>query len=169
MLYKAGSNLIWPHLQFANRLPARAEKSKIDLENGIAKLKSALRMRPSNTKNWSTYWLLGKAYEALGNFEDSYQSFTAAYKINSGHVDVLRELMASCLNTGRTAEAVSAAKVARDLAPLDAGIIANLALAFLKNGQQDEALVTGREALRLAPSDVITRALVSKIEQAAIR
>jgi tetratricopeptide (TPR) repeat protein len=135
------------------------------LKDGIAKLKSALEVRPGHGKNWSTFWLLGKAYEALGEFENSYQCLKSAFEINQKHVDVARELMASCLRTGRTAEAVGAAKIARDLAPSNPGVIANLALAFFKNGQLDEALSTGREALRLAPSDSITRSLVARIEQ----
>lgn len=165
-LYAAGAKLVWRHLQLANRNPkALSLAVKSELKDGITKLKSALEVRPGQGKNWSTFWLLGKAYEALGEFENSYQCLKSAFEINQKHVDVARELMASCLRTGRFAEAVHAAKIARDLAPSNPGVIANLALAFFKNGQLDEALSTGREALRLAPSDSITRSLVAKIEQ----
>jgi tetratricopeptide (TPR) repeat protein len=165
-LYAAGAKLVWRHLQLANRDPkALSLAVKLELKDGIAKLKSAIEVRPDHRKNWSTFWLLGKAYEALGEFENSYQCFKSAFEINQKHVDVARELMASCLRTGRIAEAVHAAKIARDLAPLNPGVIANLALAFFKHGQLDEALSTGREALRLAPSDSITRSLVARIEQ----
>jgi len=166
-LYTAGSKLIWPHLQLANR-PTKALSSgaTADVKNGIAKLKAAIEVRPGVSKNWSTFWLLGKAYEALDEFEDSYRCFKSAFEINPGHVDAARELMASCLRTGRTAEALCAAKAARDLAPSNPGILANLALAFFRSGQLDEALTAGHEALKLAPSDVITQSLIARIEQA---
>lgn len=166
-LYTAGSKLIWPHLHLANR-PSEALSldAKADVKAGIAKLNAALEVRPNNSRNWSTFWLLGKAHEALGDFEDSHRCFKSAFEINPGHVDVARELMASCLRTGRTTEALCAAKAARDSAPSNPGVIANLALAFFRNGQLDEALSAGREALMLAPSDAITRSLVDRIEQA---
>jgi cytochrome c-type biogenesis protein CcmH/NrfG len=169
-LYTAGSKLIWPHLEFADQPPkVLSLKAQEHVRDGIAKLKMALGVRPSNSKNWSTFWLLGKAYEALGDSENSYRCFRSAFEINPKHVDVARELMASSLRTERTNEALSAAKTARDLAPSNPGVIANLALALFRSGQLDEALSTGREALQLAPSNSITQSLVAKIEEAAAR
>lgn len=165
-LYTAGSRLMWPHLRFANRLnTVLSFEAKTNVKDGIAHLRAAIEVRPGDRKNWSTFWLLGKAYEALGDFENSYGSFKTASEINPEHVDVVRELVASCLKTARTAEAVGAAKAARNLAPSDPGIVANLALALFTNGQLAEALSAGRQAIKLGPSDAITHSLIDRIER----
>jgi tetratricopeptide (TPR) repeat protein len=167
LLYSAGSKLVWPHLQLANRPPkALSTDARIAVESGIAKLQAALEVRPNSIKNWSTFWLLGKAYQALGDLEKSYQCFKSAFEMNPNHLDTARELMESCLRTRRMAEGLCAANAARDLAPSNAGIIANLALALFENDQLEAALSAGREALRLAPSDRVTQSLVRRIEQA---
>lgn len=164
-LYLSGSKLIRPHLRLANRPEtALSNAARAEVVAGLELLRSALQLRPRHPNNWATYWLIGKAHEALGQFEESYRCFQLAFSENGRQVDVARELCRACIETKRFAEAVLLARRARDIAPRDPGIIANLALALLLNGEKCEALTTARVAHGLDPSDRKTNSLLKHIE-----
>jgi hypothetical protein len=53
-LYIAGTKLIWPHLQFANRSPRiLSPDARADIETGIGTLNAALKLRPDSFENWA--------------------------------------------------------------------------------------------------------------------
>jgi len=169
-LYWAGYGRIHPYLHLEGRLrpprKVRSEDDKQVLQDGITGLERSIAMRQSDHRNWSTYWLIGKAYEASGYFERSYHSFRVAFGMYPRHADVAREFTASCLRTKRIAEGVQAARMARDQAPTNPGMVANLALALFSTEELDEALVVGHAALGLSPDNTAAKSLVAKIEHA---
>jgi Flp pilus assembly protein TadD len=81
--------------------------------------------------------------------------------------EALRTLGASLslvANTGRASQAVAIAESLSQAAPRNAGLLANLALAYLIDGQLDQAFACADTALALDPSDRITAALKGRIE-----
>lgn len=130
----------------------------------------------SNTRSWSkgtsrgsavdnpgyallAYWVMGKAYQALNQSENACDAFGRSFAIQKDNPDVAREYMFECLNLGRTAEAIDAARHGVELSPNDAGLVANLALAYLVGGQIDEAVTAIDKSLKIAPDDKITQDL----------
>jgi Tfp pilus assembly protein PilF len=133
------------------RIDAAARR---DLERGVSRLRAVTAYAPGN---WSAHWMIGKAYQALGDAPAAYDAFRTACDIQPGHADVAREFTVACLETGRADEAVRAAERAVSLTPSDAGLHANLALAYLTARRPADATRAVDEALRLDPSDAITQ------------
>ncbi len=154
--------LIWPYLHLSNRTPdCFSPRAREDVILGIGNLLKCERMQK---ENWQACWLIGKAYEALGNFDQSYCWFKRSYEYNVENKEVARELMHSCLMLHKTEEAVTIARFAVKRNPDDSGLMSNLGLALLYDGQVDDALATTRNALSLDPYDSITRSLLEHIE-----
>lgn len=148
--YGRGVDLISPHLRSDGRAaPASAER---DLRQGIGYLNRALELAPDN---WPALWGRGKAYQALLEHEAAYTSFRKAYDIHAQNPDVGRELSIECMELGRCAEALEVAQAAWQMQRDDAGLLGNLAVARLLNGQLDEALQNVEDALGLDPGDSI--------------
>jgi tetratricopeptide (TPR) repeat protein len=165
-LYKQGVALVWPYLFLANResKDPSSLQGQEDLTQGINYLQRALSL---NRNNWSALWLIGKAYEAVGNRTAFYDSLREAFHINPTHIDVSREYMQSCLKSGRTSEAVTIARHTLSLKPVNHGLVANLALALLLDGQIQESIIVIRQAASMVPNDPITQSLQHVIEDVA--
>jgi len=160
-LLKRGIDLIDPHIIIQDRKSGPGGSAETDLKEGIRYIDRAIEVF---SKNWAAHWYRGKAYQALGDHRRAYESFHAAYQLNWTQVDVVRELGLECLDVGMFREAVAVAKANVQLAPKDAGVRANLALALLLDGQLDAAKAAVNEALRLDPEDRITQSLRDRIE-----
>lgn len=89
----------------------------------------------------------------------AYAAFATAFAIEQWHPDVARELAGMCIELGKGPEALEVAAHAMTLAPHDAGLVANHALALLINGRVDEALTEVDRAVSIDPSDAITQRL----------
>jgi tetratricopeptide (TPR) repeat protein len=160
-VYKRAIDLIEPHMRLAGRKPSASRRRDADLREGIGYLDAALQLVPGN---WAAWWVRGKAQQALGDHEAAYESLRRAYAINSGHVDVGREFVAECLETGRGAEGAEIAEVLSRREPKNAGLLANLAVAYLIGGRLDDASRAADAALQLDRTDAITASVRRRIE-----
>jgi tetratricopeptide (TPR) repeat protein len=140
-------------MQLHGRTAKQSPDREADLRRGIHYLERALVEAP---RNWMVWWVRGKGEQALGDHEAAYRSLWEARQINPRHIDISREFVAECLETGRSSEAVQVAKSLTDADPKNAGLIANLALAYLIDAQLDQAERMADAALHLEPDDRIT-------------
>lgn len=112
---------------------------------------------------WSAMWGLGKAHQALGNHLTALGWFERALTIESGNPDVYREATIEALGLGKADRAMIYAQKARVLAPDNAGLQANFALALLLDKHGEKALETIREACRHAPDDPVSKNVLTYI------
>ena len=106
-----------------------------------------------------------KAFQALREPQPACDAFKRAFEIQGSNPDVAREYMFACLELGRAEEGVLAADRAVSLSPSDAGLHANLALAYLLAGRHSAARTSIGEALRLDPSDKISQNVRKVIQE----
>ncbi|GEM_PF-1235016 len=161
-----GSGLIKPYM-LLNGVPEKttnSSKAKVEIARGIALLDAVIAY---NTNNWAAWWTIGKGYQALRESEKSCDAFGKAYSLQRENADVAREYAAECLNLGRAAEAVSVAEHAVNLSTKNAGLYANLALAYTISGRIADAQSTIGKSLQLDPNDKISLALRSVIQEIA--
>ncbi len=162
-LHQEGFALISSYMLIIDResKPADSQEAQEELRRGIELLNQAIVINPAN---WSAYWLIGKAHQAMGNSTAAVEAFGKSYGLQKGNADVAREYMFECLNLGETNKAIGAARHAVRLNPDDPGLVANLALALFIGGQLDEAAGTVIEALKMRPGDEITQNLKQMID-----
>ena len=158
--YRKGVDLITPHMRLAGRNPNLSAQALADLREGIRYLDMVLNVA---SNNWAAWWVRGKAEQALTNHESAYESFHSSYIINSQNRDVGRELVLECLETGRASEAVQVAEAICEREPKNAGLLANLALAYLIDGQVEKAMRSAEAALQSDTSDPITKCVKIRI------
>jgi tetratricopeptide (TPR) repeat protein len=164
--YQEGSGLITPYMRL-HGVPEKStssNKAKADISRGIALLEAVVAY---NTNNWAACWTIGKAYQALGNSDKACDAFGRAYGIQRENADVAREYMFECLNLGRTTEAISAAEYAVSLSPKDAGLHANVALAYTLAGRIADAKAAISKSLEIDPRDNISLTLRRVIQEIA--
>jgi tetratricopeptide (TPR) repeat protein len=159
-----GVALVQPYLILADAAPVDRPTKKSDLRLGIVCFEDVLRAYPDN---WRVMWLQGKAHQALGEYPAAVRRFEAAYRLERNDPNVGRELVAALLETGANGEAVTVATEVAVRHADDAGLVANLAVALLLDGQVDLARDTAERALALDPADTITVALREVIEEIA--
>jgi len=160
-VYKRGSQLISPHMQLLDRNPKVTQAVREEVTEGIRDMDAVTAYNP---QNWAAFWIKGKGYQVLGDHKAANSAFKASFQIQRENPDVAREYAASCLELGYGAEAIRAAEHAIQLAPRDAGLHANLAVALLIHGRNTEAKQAIDEALKMAPDDKISRALQRLID-----
>lgn len=155
-LFNEAIEYIHPYMLLVGGTPRKASNSfaQAEIKKGIQLLD---RVTEINPVNWSAYWVKGKAYQALEDDKNSYYEFKKAYLLESNNSDVARELAMECLFLGKGNESVKVAKHACELNPEDAGLIANLGLAYLIDGDIENAFTTTKLAYDLNPKDKITR------------
>jgi tetratricopeptide (TPR) repeat protein len=153
--YKEASKLAWPYIRLsdAREKSWNTSQAQADLRRGIALYGAVVSYAPSN---WNAYWLMGKAHQALREPTAACEAFGKAYAIQKENADVAREYMSECLEVGRTSEGIAAAEHALSLNPRNAGLLANLALAYTIAGRTAEALSKVEESLSIDPTDKIT-------------
>ena len=155
-VYEHGADLIYPHMQCDGRHSKMNAKAKRDLAEGIACMKAIIVY---DSVNWAAFWIMGKAYQALDEQKLEYESFKAAFDIQKEWPDVAREYAGSCLKLGLGKDAVITTKHAISLSPNDAGLQANLALAYLAIGKNDEADAAISMSLAMDPDDKISKGI----------
>ena len=159
-----GSDLIKPYMQLqgVQSKSAKSNQAKADITRGIALLNAVIAY---NTNNWAAWWTMGKGYQALGQSDKACDAFGKSYAIQKQNAEVAREYMLECLNLGRTKEAVSVAEYAVGLSPNDAGLYANLALAYTLAGRLADAQTAIGKSLQIDPSDKISQTLRRIIQE----
>ena len=155
-IYERGSQLISPHMQLLDRDPRVTKAVREQVTRGIHDLDAVTAF---NSGNWAAFWIKGKGYQVLGAHEAANKEFKASFDIQKKNPDVAREYASSCLELGHGAEAVRVAQHAIQVTPDDAGLYANLALAFLIDGKNIEAKKAVEQALTMAPQDKISQAV----------
>jgi len=162
--YKQACDLVTPYLRLSDGREKRWDtpKAQADLRRGIELYGAVVKYAPSN---WNAYWLMGKAHQALREPAAAYDAFGRAYAIQKENADVAREYMFECLETEHVSEGVTVAQHAISLSPRDAGLAANLALAYLIAGRTNEALSKVEESVALDPNDKVTSSLKRVIRE----
>jgi tetratricopeptide (TPR) repeat protein len=124
------------------------------------KLKRAIslfeRVLALNPDNWSAMWVFGKVHQRLADFATALAWFERAYQANPSQPDVAREASSCAMDIGRVDAAVFYAHRATQIEPDSAGLLANLALAYLVAGRIDEARRSIERSLALDASDTIS-------------
>lgn len=118
-----------------------------------------------NSENWAPWWALGVARRALEDRHGAYAAFARAYGLRPDEIEVGRNLAGECLALGYAQEAVNVTAAMVRLAPGDAGLISNHALALLIAADVEGALIEIRRSLELDPSDAVTQAACRYIER----
>jgi tetratricopeptide (TPR) repeat protein len=155
-IYERGTQLISPHMELLDRNPRVTKAVREQVTRGIHDLDAVTAFCPGN---WAAFWIKGKGYQLLGAHEAANKEFKASFEIHKNNPDVAREYASSCLELGRSAEAVRVAQHAIEMTPDDAGLYANLALAYLIDGKNIEAKKAVEQALTMAPQDKISQAV----------
>ena len=158
--YKKGFECIDPYVKLGNRPNRRPNIDKI--KEGIKYLDAVTKI---NSANWAAFWLKGKAYQAIGHPQSAYNELKKAFDIEKENADVARELIIEALNLGKGKEGVEIAKHALSLKPKNPGLMANLGLAYLINGEIDNAEDITRKAINLDPLDNINKRVLDIIEE----
>ncbi|MEM7146210.1 MAG: hypothetical protein AAF591_13820 [Verrucomicrobiota bacterium] len=161
-IYERGSELISPHMQLLDRDPKVTKKVREQVSRGIADLDAVTAYNP---ENWAAYWIKGKGYQVLGEAQAANAEFKASFDIQKENPDVAREYASTCLDLGLGSEATRATEHAITLTPDDAGLHANLALAFLISGQNAEAKKAVDRSLQMSPDDQISQAVRKIVDE----
>lgn len=131
------------------------------LRRAIQLFKRAVQINP---QNWNAMWFIGKLQQRLRNWAEALDYFGRATSINTTQPDLAREASLCAMELGRKVEGVKFAQDALNLAPYDAGLIANLALAYLLSGNLSDAQAAIDQALSKDPTDSISMTLATMIQ-----
>lgn len=161
-VYKRGSELILPHIELLRCDLKVTTRVRDEVKRGIQDLDEVTTYNP---KNWAAFWIKGKGYQLLGDQASAYSEFKTSYGIQKDNPDVAREYAASCLELGHGEYAVEAMQHAIGITADDAGLYANLALAFLISGKYQEATVAIESSLKMSPYDEISQAVKKIVDE----
>lgn len=134
-----------------------SEQGKEAMQRGIEGLKTVLLHQP---QSWPSLWMLGKAEQARGNHEESYNYFLQAHKTVLTEQNVLRELALECLHTKRFDQAAYYCQAAMEFDLNDYTLWTNMGLARLFQGKLDEAETWATKALEKLPDDEPAKSLL---------
>jgi Flp pilus assembly protein TadD len=161
-LFKEASTLIQGEIPLHGQqeLPSPNGLQAQKLRHAAALFERVLEMNP---RNWSAMWLMGKVHQRFGELPEALTWFERSHQINPSQPDVVREASICAMEVGSAEKAIEYSLRAAQLKPSDAGLRANLALAYLLAGRISEAQKSINEALASEPTDKISRALGSMI------
>ncbi len=160
--YKTGTELIEPYLILSDKSPRSDKNKEAKLLERIRYLDAVTQI---NQNNFAAFWLKGKAYQVLNQHENSYSQFEKSFELNKENPDVARELVLECMDLGKGQQAVEVSLYALQLNDKDAGLIGNLALAYLLNGDLNLASSTIDKAISADPADKINHTLKRIIDE----
>ncbi|HIC87944.1 MAG TPA: hypothetical protein EYP04_00855 [Anaerolineae bacterium] len=127
--YIRGARLVWRYLYLDGAgQPAPPDEA---LREGIQLLESIRKEHDSEVN-----WILGKAYEAAGEFARSAERFAAAYAANSERRETIHEYAIALLRIGLRARAFEVLEAADGGDPL---LVFDRALTLYACGDHDEA------------------------------
>ena len=114
---------------------------------------------------WAGFWLLGKAWHAIGDSQRGYELLQRAHELEKTNTAITKELAGICLELGHSEQAVVYAEAAVAEVPDDSDLISNLALAYLFDGRLTEAINTAAAAVRAAPDDSVNQAVHKTVNE----
>jgi tetratricopeptide (TPR) repeat protein len=159
-MFKTAGRIINQHLVTAGEKPVSGDDAK-QVREAVEVLEKVIAAAPNS---WNALWLHGKGNLALGRHEIAYQSFRRAYELEKNVEAVPRELAGVCLQLCKFDEAAQVAEQAVALEPKDAGLIGNLALAYLLAGRLEEAKRSISAAIKIDRNDRINSSLLQIIQ-----
>ncbi|MEO5928990.1 MAG: hypothetical protein ABIR47_03570 [Candidatus Kapaibacterium sp.] len=162
--HTTGCNLIKPHMKLDDREDNNSPTARRDLVAGIRILNAVTSYGPDN---WVAFWVKGKGYQAFGYPAAANDEFRHAFDLEKNNPDVAREFTISCLDLGLADDGLIAAEHAVSIAPANAGLHANLAVAFLMAGRLSDAQASIRQSLEMRPEDPISLAVRRVINEVA--
>ena len=137
--------------------PAQVSGFKMrQVRRGIRLLGRVMELNP---ENWAALWLMGKAYQALGDSGKALDAFSKSHSINPTNSDVAREASISAMENSQNDVAIEFAERAVQLDPVDSGLRANLALMHLFAQQLQSAKAQIEQAYAIDPDDQINHNL----------
>jgi tetratricopeptide (TPR) repeat protein len=162
--FKQGTEIVLPYLPNKKAKPkdTTTPAALKELQEGIEYLKLAVKFE---YRHWQSNWFLGKAYQLLGKHEQACGYFMDGYATNPNEINLSRELMTEYLEVGKTAEALLIANKILNQMPQDAGLVADIGLVFLMNGQIKEAKQKIKQSLSIDGQDQITKNLLKLVEE----
>jgi Flp pilus assembly protein TadD len=149
------------HLQGRSPLGKPGWRARRKLNEAISLFEETVRINPGN---WNSMWALGKICQRLSDDSSAFNWFAQAHKIVPDNSDVLREATLCAMTLGNGGAAVELATSAVRLNPNDPGLISNLALALLLDGQVEEAGEQIRKVVRANQNERIARSVQQLIE-----
>lgn len=161
-IFKNSCTLALPYINFDGR---QNEHNPEELYKSLTlAIEGFYKVIAENPTNWSSFWFIGKCYQALNDNEKAYTAFLEAHTLNRTDVNVLRELSIECLCTDRADDAVYYCQAAIEFAPDDYTLIANMATARFFQKRIDEAILLANKCLEKLPDDLPTKNLLGIIE-----
>ncbi len=158
-LYNEAAELLTPYFR-GEGLPPK----ELEIEPVIRAREALERLTAVRDINWQAWGLLGFARRLLHDREGAYAAFARAYGMAPNEIEMGRNLGSECIALGYGQEAIAVTAAMTKLAPNDAGIAVNHALALLIGGDVDGALLEVQRATQLDPADPITTNLMLLIE-----
>jgi tetratricopeptide (TPR) repeat protein len=157
-LFKEASTIIHDQIPLHGQpeLPSPNWLLAQKLRHAVALYKRVLDMNPAN---WSAMWLIGKVHQRFRELPEALTWFERSHQTNPSQPDVVREASICAMEIGSTEKAIEYSLCAAQLKPSDAGLRANLALAYLLAGRITEAQKSINEALAAEPADKISQAI----------
>lgn len=162
LYYLKGTKLIEPFMDLEGKSITIDSKAKESIIKGIRYLDAVTKINPNN---YAAYWIIGKGYQSIKQHDSAYLHFDKAFELKKDNPDVARELMIECLHLGKGKEAVNVSLHALSLDSSNAGLIGNLALAYLINGDIELADKTIKKAMQTNPNDKINLRLSQIISE----
>ena len=155
--------LIKDEIQLHDRppLPAPGWFLRRKLKRAISLFGRVVELKPDN---WSAMWLVGKVYQRLGDFPYALAWFERAHQVNPAQPNIAREASMCAMDLGRHDVAITFALNATQIDPADAGLHANLALAYVLAGRVSEAQASIERALAGDPADKISHTIQAIIK-----
>lgn len=126
------------------------------LKRALALFGRVLELKP---ENWSAMWLVAKVHQRLGDTDIAFSWLEKAYQVNSSQSDIAREASMMAMDLGKEDAAIVFAHRGTQIEPENAGLHANLALAYLQANQLPEAKKCVDRALEVEPNDTISQTI----------
>lgn len=127
-------------------------------------LENLLPLEEEYSDWWNLLFMIGLGYKEIGDFEDSKKYFEKILILKPEQVDSMVELGLLEAQTGNLNGAIDffqkAAKIKED-----PEILCNLGMAYLNNGEVNEAIYYVELALELNPEDEVTIACLQEVNK----
>jgi tetratricopeptide (TPR) repeat protein len=155
--YHAACEILMPYMELGGH--EQKPVDPIEIDKGIKMMQAVIKEEPGA---WGGHWMMGKAYQAMGEFNRAYDCFLSAQKICKTVPDVLRELAGTAHTIDKHEEGLYYSRMASEFDPNDAGLVANVAFALIFFDTK-LAMETAKKASSLDPDDEITKELLGII------
>ncbi len=147
--------LMEPYIFISDKKHKKAKKKK--LEQAIKLYDEVLVLVPDH---WVSMFFKGKAYQALGDHENAYQSFKRAFHQQVENKDVLNEYALEAMELGYFEEALETLEEGQNKYQTDLGVRGNYALALIMNNRIDDGLKVLHQVQDIWPNDGITKSII---------